>query len=76
MSFELVDDGQGLRADWTRRARATTACAWLRERVESLGGEFALEPILPRGVRLRAQLNAQPMAGDHDIATPGVRATT
>jgi two-component system sensor histidine kinase UhpB len=75
VSFELVDDGQGLSADWAERP-GHHGLTWLRERVESLGGEFALEPILPRGVRLRAQLNAQPMVSDHDTATSGVRTTT
>jgi hypothetical protein len=30
--------------------------------VESLGGSMALEPATPRGVRLRAQVRAQPDA--------------
>ncbi|MFI4929995.1 MAG: histidine kinase [Burkholderiales bacterium] len=75
VSFELVDDGQGLSADWADRP-GHHGLTWLRERVESLGGEFTLEPLLPRGVRLRARLNAKPLASDHDTATSGVRATT
>jgi two-component system sensor histidine kinase UhpB len=75
VSFELVDDGQGLSANWADRP-GHHGLTWLRERVESLGGEFTLEPLLPRGVRLRARLNAKPLASDHDTATSGVRATT
>jgi len=49
----------------------------LRERVESLGGTFTLEPASPRGVRLRAQVNAQAAAsGNEASADIGARATT
>jgi two-component system sensor histidine kinase UhpB len=75
VSFELVDDGQGLSADWAERP-GHHGLGWLRERVESLGGEFVLESASPRGVRLRAQVNAQPAAnGATAAAAPGVGAT-
>lgn len=60
VSFELVDDGQGLSPDWAERP-GHHGLGWLRERVESLGGEFGLEPASPRGVRLRAQVNVPPV---------------
>ena len=72
VSFELLDDGQGLSADWARRP-GHHGLTWLRERVESLGGHFTLEPASPRGVRLHAQVNTQPIVVDHETATPGVR---
>jgi two-component system sensor histidine kinase UhpB len=56
--FELTDDGQGLAPDWAARP-GHHGLGWLRERVESLGGSFALESASPRGVRLRAQVPAQ-----------------
>jgi two-component system sensor histidine kinase UhpB len=75
VSFELVDDGQGLSADWAQRP-GHHGLGWLRERVESLGGEFVLEPASPRGVRLRAQVNARPVASQPAAAAaPGVGAT-
>jgi two-component system sensor histidine kinase UhpB len=63
VSFELIDDGQGLSADWTERP-GHHGLGWLRERVESLGGRFTLEPASPRGVRLRAEVTARPAVGD------------
>ncbi|HEU5294739.1 MAG TPA: sensor histidine kinase [Burkholderiaceae bacterium] len=63
VSLELVDDGQGLAADWAERP-GPHGLNWLRERVESLGGSFALEPVVPHGVRLRAQLRAPDSGGD------------
>jgi len=74
VSFELLDDGQGLAADWAERP-GHHGLNWLRERVESLGGSFALEPASPRGVRLRAQLRVQSAVGAGGRATaPAARA--
>jgi|KBSSwiStaDraftv2_1062776.scaffolds.fasta_scaffold135362_2 two-component system sensor histidine kinase UhpB len=65
VSFELVDDGSGLAPDWAPRP-GHHGLSWLRERVESLGGQFTLEPNAPRGVRLRARLQAGPAAVAED----------
>ena len=67
VSFELIDDGQGLSTDWTERP-GHHGLGWLRERVESLGGRFTLEPASPRGVRLRAEITARPAVGDPEAA--------
>jgi len=68
VTFELVDDGDGLSADWVERP-GHHGLGWLRERVESLGGRFTLEPVSPRGVRLRAEVMAQPAMNDRDAAS-------
>jgi len=67
VSFELLDDGQGLSADWAERP-GHHGLTWLRERVESLGGRFTLEPASPRGVRLRAEVKAGAAMNDHEAA--------
>ena len=67
VSFELLDNGQGLSADWAERP-GHHGLTWLRERMESLGGRFTLEPASPRGVRLRAEVKAPPAASGHDAA--------
>jgi two-component system, NarL family, sensor histidine kinase UhpB len=70
--FELVDDGDGLSPDWAERP-GHHGLGWLRERVESLGGSFALEPASPRGVRLRAQVGA--LRAVAALPTPGAGAS-
>ncbi len=65
VSFELLDNGQGLSAGWAERP-GHHGLTWLRERVESLGGRFTLEPASPRGVRLRAEVKAAPAANGHE----------
>jgi len=67
VSFELLDDGLGLTADWAERP-GHHGLTWLRERVESLGGRFTLEPASPRGVRLRAEVKAAPAVDDRNTA--------
>ena len=67
VSFELLDDGQGLSADWAERP-GHHGLTWLRERVESLGGRFTLEPASPRGVRLRAEVKAGAAMNDREAA--------
>jgi two-component system sensor histidine kinase UhpB len=67
VSFELLDDGRGLSADWAERP-GHHGLTWLRERVESLGGQFMLEPASPRGVRLRAEVKAAPAVDDRNTA--------
>jgi two-component system sensor histidine kinase UhpB len=67
VSFELLDDGRGLAADWAARP-GHHGLTWLRERVESLGGQFTLEPASPRGVRLRAEVKAGSLMPDRDAA--------
>lgn len=74
VSFELVDDGRGLDPDWSER-RGHHGLGWLRERIESLGGSFALEPASPRGVRLRARLSVH-RAETADAEAPRTGATT
>jgi two-component system, NarL family, sensor histidine kinase UhpB len=51
----LVDDGQGLAPDWSQR-RGHYGLRWLTERVESVGGQFDIEPHHPRGVRLTVRV--------------------
>jgi two-component system sensor histidine kinase UhpB len=65
--FELLDDGLGLTADWAERP-GHHGLTWLRERVESLGGQFTLEAASPRGVRLRAEVKAAPAVDDRNTA--------
>ena len=67
VSFELLDDGLGLTANWAERP-GHHGLTWLRERVESLGGQFVLEPASPRGVRLRAEVKAAPAVDDRNTA--------
>jgi two-component system sensor histidine kinase UhpB len=71
--FELLDDGQGLAADWAQRP-GHHGLGWLRERIESLGGRFALEPAAPRGVRLTAEVPApravEPTAAGEPALSP------
>jgi len=67
VSFELLDDGLGLTANWAERP-GHHGLTWLRERVESLGGQFVLEPASPRGVRLRAEVKAAPAVDDRSAA--------
>ena len=67
VSFELVDDGLGLTANWAERP-GHHGLTWLRERVESLGGQFTLDPASPRGVRLRAEVRAAPAVDDRNTA--------
>jgi two-component system, NarL family, sensor histidine kinase UhpB len=72
--FELLDDGEGLPADWVQRP-GHHGLGWLRERIESLGGTVALDSVQPRGVRLRAALPVQraPQAANGEqAATSGV----
>lgn len=76
--FELLDDGQGLAADWAQRP-GHHGLGWLRERIESLGGTVVLEGAQPRGVRLHASLPVQrePHATtDEPALAPGVGANT
>jgi two-component system sensor histidine kinase UhpB len=75
VGFELLDDGDGLSADWAERP-GHHGLGWLRERVESLGGHFTLEPASPRGVRLRAQVKAQAVTASSPVEmAPGTGAT-
>lgn len=51
LRLEVVDDGSGLAPDWSSE-EGHHGLRWLAERVEALGGRFALEPVDPHGVRL------------------------
>ena len=51
LRLEVVDDGSGLAPDWSNE-EGHHGLRWLAERVEALGGRFALEPVDPHGVRL------------------------
>ena len=52
LTLEVDDDGCGLGAGWSGDD-GHHGLRWLAERVEALGGHFALEPVDPHGVRLR-----------------------
>ena len=51
MTLEVVDDGHGLARDWSADD-GHHGLRWLAERVEALGGRFALAAVDPHGVRL------------------------
>ena len=58
VTLELIDDGQGLAADWSRRT-GHYGLRWLGERVQALGGRFEIAPASPCGVRLHVRLPLQ-----------------
>ena len=51
LTLEVVDDGRGLAQGWSADD-GHHGLRWLAERVEALGGRFALDPVDPHGVRL------------------------
>ena len=51
LTLEVVDDGCGLAQGWSGDD-GHHGLRWLAERVEALGGRFALDPVDPHGVRL------------------------
>jgi two-component system sensor histidine kinase UhpB len=51
MMLEVIDDGRGLAQDWSADD-GHHGLRWLAERVEAIGGRFALDPVEPHGVRL------------------------
>jgi len=55
--LEVRDDGRGLQQDWELTGHF--GVIGMRERAESLGGTFTMEPIGAGGVRLRATLPLQ-----------------
>ena len=54
---EVRDDGRGLHKDWEQTGHF--GVIGMRERAESLGGTFVIEPIAAGGVRMRAALPLQ-----------------
>jgi len=60
--LEVRDDGRGLHKDWELTGHF--GVIGMRERAESLGGSFEIEPIASGGVRMRASL---PLALDTDM---------
>ena len=58
VTLDLTDNGHGLAPDWSTRT-GHFGLRWLTERIEALGGEFSIQPALPRGVQLRVQLRVQ-----------------
>jgi two-component system sensor histidine kinase UhpB len=52
--LEVRDDGRGLHKDWELTGHF--GVIGMRERAESLGGSFEIEPIASGGVRMRASL--------------------
>ena len=59
VTLELVDDGSGFpSAD--REGKGHYGLRWLAERVEGLGGSFALADASPHGVRLQVRLPLVP----------------
>ena len=51
ITLEVIDDGHGLARDWSADD-GHHGLRWLAERVEALGGRFALDAVEPHGVRL------------------------
>jgi len=60
--LEVRDDGRGLHKGWELTGHF--GVIGMRERAESLGGSFVMEPIASGGVRMRASL---PLAVDTDM---------
>ena len=58
----MRDDGRGLHKGWELTGHF--GVIGMRERAESLGGSFVMEPIASGGVRMRASL---PLAVDTDM---------
>lgn len=56
LRLAITDDGVGPPATLPREGHY--GLRWLAERVEALGGRFALEPVAPHGARLRVELPA------------------
>ena len=54
---EVRDDGRGLHQDWELTGHF--GVIGMRERAQSLGGTFTMEPIGAGGVRMRATLPLQ-----------------
>ncbi len=66
IALEVRDDGRGLHKDWELAGHF--GVIGMRERAESLGGTFTMEPIAGGGVRMRANLPTQMdtnMESDH-----------
>jgi len=63
--LELSDDGIGLTPGWAQKA-GHHGLRWLGERVQSLGGQFALAPVSPQGTRLTVRL---PLPADTEERT-------
>jgi two-component system NarL family sensor kinase len=55
LHVDVRDDGTGLPEGW----RAGVGVASMRERVAELGGELAIEPVVPHGTRINARLPAR-----------------
>lgn len=55
IALELVDDGKGLPPDWPAGG-GHRGLRWLAERVESVGGQFTVEPQPAGGVRLAVRV--------------------
>ena len=68
VTLEVVDDGRGLAAEPAPARRGHHGLRWLAERVEGLGGSFAVERVAPHGTRLRASVPQG--AEDAAIETP------
>jgi two-component system, NarL family, sensor histidine kinase UhpB len=55
IALELADDGVGLPVGWPERG-GQRGLRWLAERVESVGGQFQVEPGPAGGVCLRVRV--------------------
>jgi two-component system, NarL family, sensor histidine kinase UhpB len=55
VTLTVIDDGQGLPADWAQRT-GHYGLRWLAERAQALHGRLDLEPAEPHGVQLRLRL--------------------
>ncbi len=64
--LEVRDDGRGLHKDWELTGHF--GVIGMRERAQSLGGTFAIEPLAVGGVRMRATL---PLVADTDSEPDG-----
>jgi two-component system sensor histidine kinase UhpB len=58
LTLDVVDDGSGLAPGWSA-GEGHHGLRWLAERVEALGGRFALDPVQPHGVRLVVRVPLQ-----------------
>jgi len=54
--LEVIDDGRVLGEAALAQPGGHHGLRWLAERVHGLGGAFAIEPVLPHGVRLAVRL--------------------
>jgi signal transduction histidine kinase len=64
---EVTDTGAGFDPEQSPRSDDHLGLVGMRERAESLGGEFRVESAPARGTRVKATLPLEPAGGDDDL---------